>query len=335
MRKLLSVGLLVLIGCMCSSQELLIPVPGDYVFYKSESKVLGILYFNPQLFRVRLLNNYNENTIIDVTHSGGNNGYVIQSIKVLNGLLTPEEQKGFINEFQFLLSNRAKIKDSEFIKQPSLNYTINTSKNVYNMKFEYWIPCIQLKSFSNNKDEMMYNLIKVGRLESQDDNSFYNYKEIKFDIKNIATKLAVFELYQNEHDNISYSIYKNWTKTTDSTSSDMYILSEITKQDAVLLIENVDLGKNDIQDPLFFIKYYILLSNPHIIPDSIQIINSEIITLSFETYNEQTKYITKHMNRIFEYSDGKYNVITLAVYKDLYDNNEAYFDAIWSSIRKS
>ncbi len=334
MRKFLTVLLIVFFSCICFSQELLIPVPGDYVYYKRDNNLLGILYINPDLFRIRLVNGNNENTVIDVNHTDLRNGFQIRNIKMQYGSLNSEEQKVFIDDFQFLLSTRANIDESNFVDKPSLEYLSKTDNESYQFYYEYWIPCIQLKRVLNSKNEKIYELIKIGKIKSQDDDSFYTYTGDNYDIKNIDRKLTISEIIEKQQNGCSFSVNRNWNKVKDSKGSDMYILSEYTGQDAVLLIEKVDLASIDIQDPLFFIKYYLVLANPLILPESIEITKNEYVSYVFETYNQNTKYITRNMCKIFKNADGTFTVVSLSMYKDLYETNESYFNTIWSSIKK-
>lgn len=334
MRKFLSVIIIVSFSYICFSQELLIPVSGDYVYYKKENSLLGILYVNPDLFRVRLVNKNNENAVIDVYHTGIKDGYKVKNIEMQYGSLSSEEQNGFIYDFQFLLSARANIDELKFVNKPSLDYVSITENDSYHFYYDYWIPCIQLRRILNNKNNKVYELIKTGKLKSQNDDSFYKYTVDNYEIQNIKGKLTVSDLSNNIKNNISFSVYKNWNKTRDSKGSDMYILSEYTGQDAVLLIEKIDLASLNIQDPLFFIKYYLVLANPQIFPESIEITKSEYVAYIFDTYNNKTKYVTRDMCKVIKNADGTFTVISLSVYKDLYDTNESYFNTIWLSIKK-
>ena len=74
LKKSLLISILLFICALSNySNDLLIPVTGDYVYYdvhtESLNGLLGIAYFNENLFRIRFSEDQNTNIIIDISHT--------------------------------------------------------------------------------------------------------------------------------------------------------------------------------------------------------------------------------------------------------------------------
>ncbi len=322
-----------LLSVFISAQDLFIARTGDFVYYKCIDKLLGIAFFNPELFRIRVLTKESNNVIIDVKHTSLEDGFRITASNIVYGDLDKESYNNLISEITEVFELRNQIDNFELGAKIAVEKPGVVSGENININFEYWIPCIQLKSIVTKTGYSVYSLIKVGKMESESDKSFYTYVEEKRIEKQINSLVSSGSLLNAKFKNVTYSIYDDWVQNSDMYGSVWYKLKKYTGQDAVLLIENVNLQSKKIDNPFFFIKYYLLLADKKVLPMSIILKNDIPIHLQYDTYNQETMFMTFHRNVIYLSDNNTLLSITLAVYKELYESNKLYFDTIWDSIK--
>jgi len=333
MRKLTLTMTFCFLCFVISAQDLFISSPGDYVYYQCENKLIGIAYFNPNLFRIRISSSSTENVILDIRHSDIQNGYRITGITTRYGMLDQEDLDAFRDELQFILTRRAEISNRDLGNQINMTSSGDMKNERLVLYFAYWIPCLQLRYIENSDHKKEYDLVKFGRMKSENDNSFYLFQNAPMLEMDISQSISKSELQRIDENVISFSMYRNWKQDRDEFGSFRYKLADFTSQDAVCLVEDVDLKSKNIRDPLFFIKYYLLLSNDKIIPSSVVLTKGNAINMQFETYNSETKLVTLDQSIAFELSNNTLISVTLATYKGLYERNKDYFDTILQSVK--
>ncbi len=328
MKKIIFI--LFIISFKLNSQEINLSksYSGEYVYYKTNSDdfgigILGIVYLNDNLFRIRVSNNKIENFIIDIPHSINKQAFKISSYKIIHGDIGKEYLNIILEELQRVLYNRKSINISEFP---------NPIKDLNETSYNFWTPCIQLFQENDHSGNSKIELIGIGKMSSPTDNTFYTYSSKSRHEVRILNKITTSNMVDKEADSVKFKIYENWEHYTDEYKSNFYRLKEFTGQDAILLIEKIDLKKINITDIFTFYRNYLIIPNSNILLDSIKIIQDEYPTLIYKTFNDKSKYITIQKTKPLNIKNGVSTTVTLAVYKDLYLKNKNYFDTIWDSI---
>lgn len=317
------------------SEDILLPMRGDYVYYdvnnKSMNGILGIAYFSDSLYRIRYSDNPASNIILDVNHSGFGDGLRITDHSIQYGNPSSEQVDEIIASLSLIMGARNTVKNESFPSNQIIHARDKYEDKQLSLMFEYWIPCLQLREihYPNNYS---FKLIEYGRMTSQDDSSFYHFQIKENDEKKIQDIILSKDLETKKDNGITYSIYENWLASEDQYGSRAYTLKEYTERDAYFLLERVDLSAMDIPNIHFFIKYYDILPDSDIIADTVVITADERPYIQYETFNKETMMKTLHMSQILDYSDGIMTLASLSVYKSLYDMNQDYFDEIMQSV---
>lgn len=311
-----------------SANDLLIPVVGDYVYYRinrnNSEELLGIAYFGENLLRVRYYKN-GQNILIDINHNGLRSDFTYSSNVIYPKEFDEAAIENIINEIVYIVKNRYNINEVDFPSE-IIATTIQGS-----LLFEYWIPLVQLRKMVTTGLE--YTLIDFGRMDKEDDSRFY-----LFEVENRVPKTFIYTLYDRpkfevEHNGIVASISTDWNRTTDEYNSTAYVLSDYIGRDAYLLFEELDLNKINTEDIYFFIKYYLLMGDETIIAESIKVIEDDTIEVRYSTYNPEINMETMHFSKNLYEEENIWNVVTMSVFSSLFVQNQSYFMSIYNSIK--
>ena len=219
-----------------------------------------------------------------------------------------------MNWIQAWLASKEKISSA-------LSYKVSMDED-YN--FEYWIPCLQLRGIDLGQKKNL-RLITAGLFRSNSDRQFFDFKTLPNIHEFPSYKIQTQEKKDVTLGGVHLVLDLNW-KTEDGN---IYRLQQTTKQDAILMVETIDLHQYNIHDPKELLPFFLLGGQGIFLADGSTVTQTkERYNIVFRKCDPASGRVTIQKTTLIPGQEGALKAITLAAFETLYRTNQDYFDRI-------
>ena len=192
-------------------------------------------------------------------------------------------------------------------------------------RFSYWVPVLNILSIGGTGTRDL-RIVTAGIIRSVEAPEFFAFTGVPEARESDAYAVEALPNSPVTIDGLSVPLDANW-QTEDGR---LFRIQKRTPQDAVLMIETLDLAEYGIKDSYELIKYSLLADQDAFLmaADAKVYELDGLPCLSYRLLDPTTGFVTVQYKLFFDRGDSVVSMATLAAFESLYLANKAYFDAI-------
>jgi hypothetical protein len=307
--------------------------PGDYVIYHDTrtepDAYLGILYLGePNYYLRRYEPESGQSTEVAV---GLLPDTELDStpVKVIDVGPGPEAVRAVVVDFLRLAAQRGRVDERGFpeeiqLEEPALEGQAHSLASTY----KFWVPIFQLFQCSWGDDPSRgLGVVSAGHALRLDDPAFFAYAGPGRLSEGPHLHLVAAEPDPVSVDGLRLSLDANWYPYNGC----LFQIHESTQQDAVLVVETLDLEEVGVPSIYSLMKYTLLMKDPEIelLGDRTRVYQrGQTPVLEFTVVDRRSHVLTRQLTRFISRGDRVFSMETLAALDTVYQDNRAYFDGI-------
>ena len=301
--------------------------PGAYVIYSDprfgELAYVGLCYLGGDTLALRSFvprTGAEVNLVLGLSLDDTGNSVTMPSVRILKGDLGNSESSMRIVPMVLNWTNGWLHSRDWFSQSREFEYSEDDE-----FHFSYWVPVLNILSISGAERGDL-RIVTAGIIKSLEDPEFFAFTGAPAARESEAYIVEALPESPVTIDGLSVPLDANW-QTEDGR---VFRIRETPPQDAVLMIETLDLAEYGIKDSYELIKYSLLADqDAFLVAADTRVYELDgLPCLSYRLLDPTTGFVTVQYKLFFDRGDSVVSMATLAAFESLYLANKAYFDAI-------